>query len=323
MAINNSCSPHNFFIDCRFDDFDAFTETARAWDLSFHQLERGKFSAELLQCGIGDSQIGKAKFDRKLDQLGAPPAGLRTFVVPANANLDLNWRRHQVSETDLMVFPAGGELSSVSNSCFDVFTISLADEVLEKCAETNENHFALRLLQSSEVFQLPAIAMKRIRESCFSFFDHLAMAPERLHDANFGAELQEELPGLIIAAISHSGIRKSKIPQARVRSQALKRALDAIVAYAEAPLTVMKLCEMTGASERTLQYAFQEKYGISPKAYLQSYRLNQVRKKLRPGNPSNTVISDIANEWGFWHMGQFAADYRRMFGELPSATLSR
>jgi len=29
----------------------------------------------------------------------------------------------------------------------------------------------------------------------------------------------------------------------------------------------------------------------------------------------------VANAWGFWHMGQFARDYRRLFGELPSDTL--
>jgi AraC family transcriptional regulator, ethanolamine operon transcriptional activator len=34
------------------------------------------------------------------------------------------------------------------------------------------------------------------------------------------------------------------------------------------------------------------------------------------------TIGDIANTWGFWHMGQFAADYRRQFGELPSETLA-
>ena len=34
-------------------------------------------------------------------------------------------------------------------------------------------------------------------------------------------------------------------------------------------------------------------------------------------------VADIANGWGFWHMGQFAADYRRQFGELPSETLAR
>jgi len=33
------------------------------------------------------------------------------------------------------------------------------------------------------------------------------------------------------------------------------------------------------------------------------------------------IIADLANEWGFWHMGQFAKDYQRQFGELPRDTL--
>ncbi|UCG61547.1 MAG: helix-turn-helix domain-containing protein [Candidatus Zixiibacteriota bacterium] len=36
-----------------------------------------------------------------------------------------------------------------------------------------------------------------------------------------------------------------------------------------------------------------------------------------------TTIADVANHWGFWHMGQFSADYRRLFGELPLETLRR
>ena len=40
-------------------------------------------------------------------------------------------------------------------------------------------------------------------------------------------------------------------------------------------------------------------------------------------DPSTTRVTDVANEWGFWHLGQFAADYRRHFGELPSETFER
>ncbi|MCZ0400693.1 hypothetical protein OZI03_24655, partial [Escherichia coli] len=28
-------------------------------------------------------------------------------------------------------------------------------------------------------------------------------------------------------------------------------------------------------------------------------------------------------QWGFWHLGQFATDYQRLFNEKPSETLSR
>ena len=35
------------------------------------------------------------------------------------------------------------------------------------------------------------------------------------------------------------------------------------------------------------------------------------------------TIQDIASHWGFWHLGQFAQDYRHLFGELPSDTLHK
>ncbi len=71
-----------------------------------------------------------------------------------------------------------------------------------------------------------------------------------------------------------------------------------------------------------MNYAFKEYFGVTPKEYLQTVRLHGVRRELQAYD-GEAVIADIANNWGFWHMGQFAADYRRMFGELPSATLLR
>ena len=60
-----------------------------------------------------------------------------------------------------------------------------------------------------------------------------------------------------------------------------------------------------------------------PEQYLRARRLNGVRKILRSHGPGEVRIYEVANEWGFWHMGQFAADYRKLFGERPSETLER
>jgi AraC family ethanolamine operon transcriptional activator len=97
--------------------------------------------------------------------------------------------------------------------------------------------------------------------------------------------------------------------------------MDYIASYADVPPTIQDLCRAAEVSERTLHYAFLEEYGTTPKAYTKSYRLNAARKVLRGADPSFGKIADIAGYWGFWHMGQFAADYRKMFGELPSQTL--
>ena len=89
------------------------------------------------------------------------------------------------------------------------------------------------------------------------------------------------------------------------------------------PVTVESLCQVAKTNQRPLHRAFQENCGVSPKAYLQAYRLNGTRKLLRRSTPQSDTVGAAANRWGFWHMGQFAADYRRQFGELPSATLGR
>ena len=61
---------------------------------------------------------------------------------------------------------------------------------------------------------------------------------------------------------------------------------------------------------------------MTPKEYLQAARLDGVRKELQRKGAS-AKIADVATRREFWHMGQFAADYRRQFGELPSETQGR
>ena len=50
--------------------------------------------------------------------------------------------------------------------------------------------------------------------------------------------------------------------------------------------------------------------------------LNIDRSRIAIGGASaGAGVAEVASRWGFWHMGQLAADYRQLFGELPSETL--
>jgi AraC family ethanolamine operon transcriptional activator len=85
---------------------------------------------------------------------------------------------------------------------------------------------------------------------------------------------------------------------------------------------VFDLCRELGVSERTLHYAFREVRGLSPMAYFRAVRLNAVRQELKAA-PDTAAVHAIARRWGFGHPGEFAAAaYRRLFGELPSQTLT-
>lgn len=60
-----------------------------------------------------------------------------------------------------------------------------------------------------------------------------------------------------------------------------------------------------------------------PDAYLKCVRLNRVRNDLRQMESAETSVQAVANNWGFWHMGHCARDYKELFRELPSETLAR
>jgi AraC family ethanolamine operon transcriptional activator len=105
------------------------------------------------------------------------------------------------------------------------------------------------------------------------------------------------------------------------RARVVRRAEDYMQAHLRNPLSLLDLCRELGVRERTLLYAFQEVRGLSPMAYFKASRLNAVRQELKAA-PAGTTVREIALRWGFWHTGEFAADYRRLFGELPSQTFN-
>jgi AraC family ethanolamine operon transcriptional activator len=85
-------------------------------------------------------------------------------------------------------------------------------------------------------------------------------------------------------------------------------------------LTMLEICKLIGVSQRKLNYCFHEVLGISPMKYQRITRLNRIQQELKQARDGQNVF-DIASRWGFWHMGQFSQDYKRLFGELPSETL--
>ncbi len=73
----------------------------------------------------------------------------------------------------------------------------------------------------------------------------------------------------------------------------------------------------------TIEYSFNRYLNTTPRTYLKALRLNHFRRDLLKANPAKIKVSDVANHWGFWHMGQMASDYKKMFGELPSDTIKK
>jgi transcriptional regulator GlxA family with amidase domain len=88
------------------------------------------------------------------------------------------------------------------------------------------------------------------------------------------------------------------------------------------PLRLNDLCRQLHCGSRRLIYAFKSAFGVAPMTYLKVSRLGAVQRRLLSA-PARTRILDVAGEYGFWHMGHFGADFRRMFGTTASKTLAR
>lgn len=86
------------------------------------------------------------------------------------------------------------------------------------------------------------------------------------------------------------------------------------------PLTVGEWCRRLETSERLLELAFREQFGVCPRRMLIAVRLQRAHELLANAAPDLTV-TQVATELGFWHFGRFSHYFRQMFGVLPSQTL--
>jgi AraC family ethanolamine operon transcriptional activator len=102
---------------------------------------------------------------------------------------------------------------------------------------------------------------------------------------------------------------------------ALVRKFDEFVAVnAGKTLYSADVARQFGVSVRTLHNAVVAIRGMSMHRYMRLRRLWSVRQQLL--RTQSQSIKAVALVNGFWHMGEFTALYRELFGETPQQTLS-
>jgi AraC-like DNA-binding protein len=82
-------------------------------------------------------------------------------------------------------------------------------------------------------------------------------------------------------------------------------------------LSVGRLAEHCGVSQRTLEKAFTDLRGLTPVAHMRNLRLEHARRALDEGDVS---VAQVATRFGFRSLTTFALEYRKRFGVAPSHT---
>ena len=294
--------------------FDDIRDLGRAagWDIGFRQLSDG---AQSIGCQFflgRNVTVLTVEFNRAFHQLGYVPPGTITVGVPACGVR--SWFGGSGEDGSILPFNQESGFDCVSTEDFAGWTISIDKDFVRDVAEAHQLpvHEHLYRPWSRSMIGRSA-AVESVREMLSTYSDSRSTL--------FGPEQEEELVvGLLRAAMTDSDAADRSA--AAMRTHAITTTLDYIGSHEGERVTIREICKDTNVPLRTLERAFKEHFGIGPKAYLVRRRLNGVRDVLLR-NDGSIVIADVANEWGFWHMGQFAKDYRTLFGELPSETLGR
>ena len=303
----------------KFSDFDEFSHLLRAWDLDFRQLDSGEFHTDMLELSSSTSLLTHVRFNRLIDQCGASPPGKWTFCIFFEHSTSIIWHGEEISNNTVVVYRPGAEIDCVSRPGFEIFALSYTEEHLNAICSYMHLPEVRVLLQGSDHFACSCPDLAKSRLQLHRMAEAIRCLSTEEEYTSLTHCLDFELPELVLSALA--GSRSVKDCRPNLRTQAIRQVKEYLAACPSEPVTVSQLCGITGVSERTLQYAFQEQYSVSPKTYLKNFRLNGARRELFRNDFDTTRVNDVASVWGFWHMGQFASDYRKLFGELPSDTL--
>ena len=305
-----------YFTSANFNEFESFKEAAANWDLEFNLLSKNGFKAHLSIYSNDYLQVARTSLDGKVDQNGLCPPGFRSFVIPINFGSNFIWLNRKIEENPLLVFPKNGTLDSVSSFEFDVYVITIEEEHLNVLIEDRGYMNLPRILSSGDELKLhlDASFKQQFHLQVDEFLNHFRSAIN--HSQNAENHLAQGIVDLFLNYMDRGkDVVLSRVQ--RRRDLALKKASAYVQEHIHDNISISDLCSISGVSERTLEYAFREIYQVCPKDYIKSVKLNKVRSELHKDD--GQMISTIAAKYGFWHMGQFAADFRKQFGVLPSA----
>jgi AraC family transcriptional regulator, ethanolamine operon transcriptional activator len=299
---------------CEAQDADEHAHNLTNWQQEYDQLRGGGFYGRIDEIALVGCQVFREHTNRALRQqcnvwndalwLGIP---VRTSECRINGL--------PLESGQLMCRPGGRDFELVTPDGFDIFGIVIREDMLLHLAERQGRTIDLARLIESPRLSVGRAELERVRMLLGRLVD--------LTSLQLDSAQQRQLAGEALLDLLDSSQQTDQIaPSQARRKKVVDRIKELIQERPDADLSIPALCEYAHVSRRTLQYCFESVLGMSPVQFLRTARLNQVRRALASGEPDDTV-SVVATRYGFRHAGQFASDYKALFGENPSETLRR
>ena len=324
--MDGACSgkPSSLVHMVRLDSFlpEKMEEAVSGGTVGHMQLAKGRFQGTLLRADLGQSHLDWGGYNLPLLASGEFTAARVTlgFVLEASDTGLLNCA--PVEPGTPVILGEGAELHYKLAPRSQWAALQIDRATLE--------HAGVFLPTRS--CYMPGTRTRLARQLCQALFsglrdlrgiahgDPIIVDPRRLANA-----LQENLLGRFCRVIQEdcTGTSQSVTVHRERRIKLVRRTMEWLDANISEPIQIGKLCAEMGASWSTLERAFDKVYGITPKRALDLRRMTLIRGMLIAGSSRRDSVVSVAHACGINHVGRFAAEYRRLFGESPSQTLAR
>jgi AraC family ethanolamine operon transcriptional activator len=302
-------------------ELDQLREFARGAELDVVQLCPGRMRGVLAHCDLGRSSIHLNQLSLPARGRGVLSADRWTFVIfPLHVQGCFN--SVPLSSDVLLAYPPECDFEGTVASGFHdwVFTVDL-----DELSQSYEALFHSDLRMHGRGFQslrpVPTTTQE-LRTLASRALELSQQSPKLLEHPLARLHLHERLLEVLAASIQSASRRVGRPRPAQMsRWQVVRRAEDFMREHADQPISLTTLCNESRTSERSLRRAFHDVIGVSPMAYLSAIRMSRARAELEHASQKSRTVASIATRWEFAHLGRFARDYQRFFGELPSETL--
>lgn len=295
-------------------DLDEMACIPPGWDQDYVQIGRGRTRGFLSGVSTPRGQVGILHWRPGVLVRSAAPRAFVSFVLPLGDPRGARLQGRRLEAGVLEVLQPGQPFDLISASPLSLSVVTMTRAAVLARAEVLEHPLATRAAPSRLRIRGAALAeLRRATSRMLRPGNEDGAAPRAAHEAH-----REDLLDILLDATDVD----SREGTAVVRTLKARRALDFLHDHAGNPDTTLgDVCRAVQTSVRTLHLAFQESFGIAPKTLLKQLRLDTARRRLRSG--SCATVTDAALTSGYSHLGRFAADYARQFGECPSTTLRK
>lgn len=302
-------------------DADNHASSLQHWDQEYEQLSNGMFSGSIDEVWFGNVQLFREKTNQVVHQTGLPWEGSRTIGVTLDAAGGGLFSGTMLDRGSLFTLGGGAPLDFLTPKQLDVIAVSADATALREFSIAVWGVDTETKLTVPGVFKHSADTADRLSAFLQELLSNIKRAPGMLNYPQIRKNIEEEIFNNLVVATSGATLCGHSV-FATSRKSVVDKAKDYVLEHHDDPVTIPDLCLALNVSRRTLQYSFESVLDINPVAYLRAIRLNRVRRALKAdAGPSHMTVADIAARWGFWHLSRFSANYKTMFGELPSETL--